>query len=1167
MSELQATLEFQVEFGKFYNVDLFQRGNYQLRVGLRASPKAPVKVEVSIPRTHDQPVSEQVAPAAIINGIGITKTFEILYRNEDVALNDVMMFRVHMLVDSLKIEDSIEKADFHLVIELWFTDEDIGRNDHDKLQCESQREFKIHFQAMKGIHHHVPVIFDYFHLCAVCMTVHGSLIALHQPYLSIPPSAVKPTSKTKPPPEQSTMETVLFGTRPIAGFHKSIVASALKAACKIHRDICNVILSAYESLQASYEKFNEKMPPEKRITIEHIECHEKLERIMKVIQSFDDDEDLLQTANTDVAQLSAENMILWSQYLELVTFNDTVMLHLAQEHHTARVKRFAEAFFTMEVPKPIVLSTYEPSIHGHADFYTIVKNSAYFQNLTPLALECVELDGDCNSLSVIFEDIYTENFPKVAEISDFGVSSSSAVTDASSLTRDNRSESVSTQSSDTSEKNKSRSKLKFIKNRKPETLKRPSQACAASEIAADTNKTTLVGYRKLSEDHYVPGVELGTLSTDVDLEQQNKQMIYAVSMPSLIARANLKRRTHTGSMPDLSQTLVDSDASVCKNNASRSVCDSDSELSSLSGSIRSRNVRPFTYHEDCDRERSDSRVTFNEDDVIINGVEMDPQGPLVSTPMKVASESRNSIDKAGAHDLTKSEFDILVNCISDALGEKEEGVVLENKQLVDDTDKTIVSSSDSGISGARTGSSSDELPSESGATKASSIITEDDTESVSGSVSESVSGGGAMTEEEHEYTVLELLREEYIKTKQQNLSPIHRNSCGASVEDAVVVRYRKNTNNTSSPTPSAGQTSIGGRRNSAGELSRPSSMVSSISSPELSAMAQYDQRNRLVNIIGDRTLHFISNKEDLKRQLKYNGHLYSDFSTLPSNIPYFCPPASFDGDHGVHLVVCVHGLDGNSADLRLVRTYIELALPGSKIDFLMSERNQPDTFASFDVMTDRLVEEILYYLDMYSVNPSRISFVGHSLGNLIIRSALSRPELKHLRSKMYTLLSLSGPHIGTLYNNSGLVNMGMWFMQKWKKSGSLLQLSMKDHSNPRQTFLYQLSQKPGLEFFKQVLLVASTQDRYVPYHSARIELCKAAMKDSSSMGEVYVEMVNNILQPVVKDTNITVVRYDVFHALQNTANNLIGRAAHIAVLDSELFLEKFISVSALKYFK
>lgn len=37
-------------------------------------------------------------------------------------------------------------------------------------------------------------------------------------------------------------------------------------------------------------------------------------------------------------------------------------------------------------------------------------------------------------------------------------------------------------------------------------------------------------------------------------------------------------------------------------------------------------------------------------------------------------------------------------------------------------------------------------------------------------------------------------------------------------------------------------------------------------------------------------------------------------------------------------------------------------------------------------------------------------------------------------------------------------------MQKWKKSGSLLQLTCRDHSDPRQTFLYKLSKKSGLFF-------------------------------------------------------------------------------------------------------
>jgi hypothetical protein len=69
------------------------------------------------------------------------------------------------------------------------------------------------------------------------------------------------------------------------------------------------------------------------------------------------------------------------------------------------------------------------------------------------------------------------------------------------------------------------------------------------------------------------------------------------------------------------------------------------------------------------------------------------------------------------------------------------------------------------------------------------------------------------------------------------------------------------------------------------------------------------------------------------------------------------------------------------------------------------------------------------------------------------------------------------------------------------------------------------------------------------------------------LGAAYREMVHNILYPIISKPEVTFVRYDVHHALPNTANSLIGRAAHIAVLDSELFIEKFLVVTGLKYFR
>lgn len=68
-------------------------------------------------------------------------------------------------------------------------------------------------------------------------------------------------------------------------------------------------------------------------------------------------------------------------------------------------------------------------------------------------------------------------------------------------------------------------------------------------------------------------------------------------------------------------------------------------------------------------------------------------------------------------------------------------------------------------------------------------------------------------------------------------------------------------------------------------------------------------------------------------------------------------------------------------------------------------------------------------------------------------------------------------------------------------------------------------------------------------------------------GAAYRDMVHNILYPVMSSSGVSLVRYDVHHALPATANALIGRAAHIAVLDSELFIEKFLLVAGLKYFR
>lgn len=47
----------------------------------------------------------------------------------------------------------------------------------------SSRTLGLHFHPRRGLHHQVPVMFDYFHLSVISVTVHAALVALQQPLI------------------------------------------------------------------------------------------------------------------------------------------------------------------------------------------------------------------------------------------------------------------------------------------------------------------------------------------------------------------------------------------------------------------------------------------------------------------------------------------------------------------------------------------------------------------------------------------------------------------------------------------------------------------------------------------------------------------------------------------------------------------------------------------------------------------------------------------------------------------------------------------------------------------------------------------------------------------------------------------------------------------------
>eukprot|EP01062_Namystynia_karyoxenos_P013530 TRINITY_DN14880_c0_g1_i1.p1 TRINITY_DN14880_c0_g1~~TRINITY_DN14880_c0_g1_i1.p1 ORF type:complete len:912 (+),score=184.61 TRINITY_DN14880_c0_g1_i1:88-2823(+) len=276
-----------------------------------------------------------------------------------------------------------------------------------------------------------------------------------------------------------------------------------------------------------------------------------------------------------------------------------------------------------------------------------------------------------------------------------------------------------------------------------------------------------------------------------------------------------------------------------------------------------------------------------------------------------------------------------------------------------------------------------------------------------------------------------------------------------------------------------------------------------------------------------------------------------------------------DPSRGIHLVVLVHGYGGSKWDLAALRNHFLLAMPRRAPHFHCAVSLDKRTDESITVLGNALAAEVLGLLREHPVgHVTRLSFIGHSMGNLVIRAALQDPAAQPLLPLLWTYASLSGPHVGVADTDCARVSGGLWVLVKLRKVASISQLRLDDDT------LQRLAAADEIGRFRHVFFLASEDDRYVSMQSATLDTATSALiAQQGRAGHQKAAMVDLMLHHLSQKLKACrcVHKFNLRFRpvgrtrLSSMQDAAVGKAVHIAFLSNPDFVHSFVCLFRLYF--